>query len=123
MVAPMATFRNYGHRPAALEIANRSLKEREPGIYSGTVRFPVAGKYDVAFLLDSPRIVHCFADEGKEDPSRADKGAAGPSGPPRAFSKSGAYSVYVVAPSLKVGHLALPYFTLIAEEDGKSPAT
>ena len=40
-----------------------------------------------------------------------------------AVSKSGAYYVYVVVPSLKVGHLDLPYFTLIAEEDGKSPAT
>ena len=184
MVAPMATFRNYGHRPAALEVANRSLKEGEPGVYSGTVRFPVAGKYDVAFLLDSPRIVHCFSDEVKEDPSLAYKGPAVSvehltrerrfkagggiavrvrladprSGEPRtgigdvgvlyypatgrtrrnaaakevgdgvyeaslAVSKSGAYYVYVVVPSLKVGHLDLPYFTLIAEEDGKSPAT
>src|SRR4030067_138766 len=39
MVAPMATFRNYGHRPAALEGAHRSLKAGEPGVYSGTVRF------------------------------------------------------------------------------------
>ncbi len=69
MVAPMATFRNYGHRPAALEVVNRSLREKKPGSYGTTVRLPAAGKYDVAFLLDSPRMVHCFAAEVKPNPS------------------------------------------------------
>ena len=181
MVAPMATFRNYGHRPAALTIANRSLKEREPGVYSGTVRFPVAGKYDVAFLLDTPRIVHCFSEEVKENPAIAYTGPAVSiehltrerrvkagegvavrfrltdprSGEPASGIgdagvlyylatgrtkrhaaakevgdgvyeaslpglKAGAYYVYVVVPSLKVGHLDLPYFTLIAESEEKT---
>ena len=35
--------------------------------------------------------------------------------------KGGAYYVYVVVPSLKVGHLDLPYFSLIAEDGGKTP--
>ncbi len=69
MVAPMATFRNYGHRPAALEVVNRSLRENKPGSYGTTVRLPAAGKYDVALLLDSPRLVHCFAAEVKPNPS------------------------------------------------------
>jgi YVTN family beta-propeller protein len=182
MVAPMATFRNYGHRPAALEVANRSLKEGEPGVYSGTVRFPVAGTYDVAFLLDTPRLVHCFSEEVKVNPALAYTGPAVSveyltrerrvkagegvavrfrltdprTGEPRTgirdvgalyylatgrtrrhamakeagegiyevalpALKGGAYYVYVVVPSLKVGHLDLPYFTLIAEDEGNPP--
>ena len=74
MVAPMATFRNYGHRPAALEVVNRSLREKKPGAYGTTVRLPVAGKYDVAFLLESPRMVHCFAMEVKPNPEIARTG-------------------------------------------------
>jgi len=69
MVAPMATFRNYGHRPVALEVVNRSLKETEPGVYKTTVRLPAAGKYDVGFMLQSPRMVHCFAAEVSTNPT------------------------------------------------------
>jgi YVTN family beta-propeller protein len=74
MMAPMATFRNYGHRPAALEVVNRSLKETAPGVYATTVRLPVAGQYDVGFMLTSPRVVHCFAAEVAANPLLARKG-------------------------------------------------
>jgi YVTN family beta-propeller protein len=69
MVAPMATFRNYGHRPAALTVVNRSLREGEPGVYTTKVRLPMAGRYDVGFLLDSPQVVHCFAAEVGKSPT------------------------------------------------------
>lgn len=69
MVAPMATFRNYGHRPVALEVVNRSLKEIEPGVYKTTVRLPAAGKYDVGFMLQSPSVVHCFSAEVALNPA------------------------------------------------------
>lgn len=69
MVAPMATFRNYGHRPVGLEVINRSLKEIEPGLYKTNVRLPAAGKYDVGFMLQSPRMVHCFAAEVASNPA------------------------------------------------------
>jgi len=61
MTAPMGNFRNYGHEPLAAMVVDRSLREKEPGVYSGRVRFPLSGAYDVAFLLGSPRIVHCFS--------------------------------------------------------------
>jgi hypothetical protein len=35
------------------------------------VRIPVAGRYDVAFLLESPRLVNCFSLEAKENPQLA----------------------------------------------------
>jgi hypothetical protein len=146
------------------------------------VRFPVAGTYDVAFLLDTPRLVHCFSEEVKVNPALAYTGPAVSveyltrerrvkagegvavrfrltdprTGEPRTgirdvgalyylatgrtrrhamakeagegiyevalpALKGGAYYVYVVVPSLKVGHLDLPYFTLIAEDEGNPP--
>lgn len=69
MVAPMATFRNYGHRPEALVMVNRSFKETEPGVYKATARLPAAGRYDVGFILTSPQVVHCFAVEVKSNPA------------------------------------------------------
>ncbi len=69
MNAPMGSFGGYGHAARAVTVVDRSLKEVEPGVYTGKVRIPVAGKYDVAFLLDNPRILHCFAAEALENPS------------------------------------------------------
>lgn len=69
MNAPMGSYGGYGHRVAAATVVDRSLKEIEPGTYAGKVRIPVAGHYDVAFLLDNPRVLHCFAAEVLPDPS------------------------------------------------------
>jgi len=68
MNAPMGSFGGYGHAARAVTVVDRSLKEIEPGVYSGKVRVPAAGKYDVAFLLDNPRILHCFSAEARENP-------------------------------------------------------
>ncbi|MGB8843464.1 MAG: hypothetical protein WCC64_20605, partial [Aliidongia sp.] len=40
---------------------DRSLRQTAPGSYGAVVRLPRAGAYDLAVLLDSPRISHCFA--------------------------------------------------------------
>jgi len=61
MGAPMGAFRNYGHQARAIEIVDRSLGELEPGVYTGTVKVPVEGHYDVAFMMDTPRFLHCFS--------------------------------------------------------------
>lgn len=68
MNAPMGAFQNYGHRPRAVEIANRALKETAPGVYSATIRIPSSGTFDVAFLNESPRFLHCFSFEAKPNP-------------------------------------------------------
>jgi YVTN family beta-propeller protein len=60
MGAPMGNFRNYGHETRAIEIVDRSLAEKSPGVYQGRVKIPVAGLYDVAFMMDSPQFLHCF---------------------------------------------------------------
>ncbi len=61
MGAPMGSFRNYGHEARAIEIVDRSLAEVTPGVYRGRVKIPVEGRYDVAFMMDSPQFLHCFA--------------------------------------------------------------
>ena len=61
MNAPMGNFRNYGNRPRAIQVADRTLRETEPGIYSAKVKVPTAGRYDVAFMMESPSILHCFS--------------------------------------------------------------
>jgi len=61
MNAPMGAFQNYGHRPRAVEIANRALKETAPGVYTAVIRVPTSGTFDVAYLNESPRFLHCFA--------------------------------------------------------------
>lgn len=61
MIAPMSSYKNRGHEARAIEIVDRSLSEREPGVYVGQARIPVEGNYDVAFLMDAPEFVHCYS--------------------------------------------------------------
>jgi DNA-binding beta-propeller fold protein YncE len=68
MNAPMGSFAGYGHPARGVTVVDRSLKEVEPGVYAGKVRLPEAGRYDVAFLLDSPRVLHCFSAEAAKNP-------------------------------------------------------
>jgi len=41
-------------------VVDRSLREIKPGVYSTTIKLPASGRYDIAFLNDSPRVSHCF---------------------------------------------------------------
>ncbi len=68
MNAPSSGYQVYGSSARAATVADRSLKEVEPGIYAGRIRIPVAGQYDVAFLLESPEILHCFSIEAASNP-------------------------------------------------------
>ena len=69
MLAPSGNFRNPGHSARAIEVVDRSLKETQAGIYSARVKLPVAGDYDVAFLLESPRLIQCFHVQAKPNPA------------------------------------------------------
>jgi YVTN family beta-propeller protein len=71
MNAPMGSFGGYGHRVQAVTVVDRSLKEISPGVYAGRLRLPVAGHYDVAFLLDNPRVLHCFGADALPSPALA----------------------------------------------------
>lgn len=61
MNAPSSNYRVYGSSPRAVTVVDRSMKEVEPGVYEGRVRIPVAGSYDVAFMMSSPPVLHCFS--------------------------------------------------------------
>lgn len=69
MNAPSSNYKVYGASARAVQVVDRSLKEIEPGVYASKVRIPVAGKYDVAFLLETPRMLHCFSVQAKANPS------------------------------------------------------
>ena len=75
MGAPMGSFRNYGHETRAIEIVDRSLGEKAPGVYRGRVKVPAAGIYDVAFMMDSPQFLHCFT--ASVVPGEVDPGDSG----------------------------------------------
>lgn len=70
MAAPMGSFQNYRRDPKALLVLDNSLVETERGVYSTAIKLPGSGDYDVAFLLDSPRVVNCFNMKVVDDPNR-----------------------------------------------------
>jgi YVTN family beta-propeller protein len=71
MAAPMGSFQNYRRDPKALLVLDNGLVETGRGIYTTVVRLPKPGNYDVAFLLDSPRLVNCFDLTVAENPALA----------------------------------------------------
>lgn len=75
MAAPMGNFNNYGRRPRAVTVVDRSLRERSPGVYETSARLAEGGRYDVAFLVDAPRAVDCFTVAVADEPRT---GAPGP---------------------------------------------
>jgi len=68
MAAPMGSFQNYRRKPRAVMVVDRSLRETTAGVYTTTTKLPKSGIYDVAFLLDAPRVTHCFSAEAKPNP-------------------------------------------------------
>jgi YVTN family beta-propeller protein len=68
MAAPMGSFQNYRRDPRALLVVDRSLRETSPGLYATTIKLTGFGRFDVAFLLDTPRVVNCFELSVRENP-------------------------------------------------------
>src|SRR4051812_43392434 len=74
MAAPMGHFETYGKVPRAVLVVDRSLREVRPGVYETVATLGPAGSYELALLLDSPRIIHCFPFTVAADPARAAAG-------------------------------------------------
>jgi hypothetical protein len=72
MNAASSNYQAYGASARAVTVVDRSLKEIEPGVYAGKVKIPAAGRYDVAFSLDSPKLLHCFSATVAENPQLAE---------------------------------------------------
>jgi YVTN family beta-propeller protein len=71
MAAPMGQFSNYGKKPQAVQVVDRSLRERRPGVYETIAKMSRAGDYEIALFLDSPRMTHCFPVKLAENPQLA----------------------------------------------------
>ena len=68
MNAPASNYKVYGASARAVTVVDRSLREVEPGLYASKVKIPAAGRYDVAFLLDTPQMLHCFSAQAVPNP-------------------------------------------------------
>jgi YVTN family beta-propeller protein len=71
MAAPMGHFRNYGKVPLAVMVVDRGLRETRPGVYETVATMGPPGSYELALLIDSPRVIHCFPVTVAPDPARA----------------------------------------------------
>ncbi len=66
---PMGSYRMYGSRLArAPKVVNRNLRQLQPGVYGTRIKVPASGEFEVAMLIDSPKIIHCFTFTAKPDP-------------------------------------------------------
>jgi hypothetical protein len=61
MAAPADSFDDLGRQPVAVAVVDRSLRQAARGTYTTIARLPAAGVYDLALLLESPRVAHCFS--------------------------------------------------------------
>jgi DNA-binding beta-propeller fold protein YncE len=71
MAAPMGHFRNYGKVPLAVMVVDRGLRETRPGVYETVATMGPPGTYELALLIDSPRVLQCFPVAVAADPARA----------------------------------------------------
>ena len=77
MSAPQGSFSSYGRTPRGVLTVDRSLRERLPGIYETHARLGPAGDFNLAFLLDTPRITHFFDVKVNPNPERSKQAAVG----------------------------------------------
>ncbi|WP_330114495.1 cytochrome D1 domain-containing protein [Pseudomonas sp. JS3066] len=61
MNAPMTGYLNRGHTSRAARVIDRSMREVEPGLFSSRIKLPAPGKFDLAVMLNQPKIAHCFS--------------------------------------------------------------
>jgi YVTN family beta-propeller protein len=68
MNAPAGNYKVFGASARAATVVDRSLREEEPGVFVSTVKIPAAGRYDVAFMLNTPELLHCFSASASANP-------------------------------------------------------
>jgi hypothetical protein len=60
MNAPMGGFSTTDRTPRAVTVVDRGLRKESPGLYTAPLSVPGPGTYDVAVVLDEPRVLTCF---------------------------------------------------------------
>lgn len=81
MNAPMGGFRTDGRVPRAVTVVDRAPREQSPGVFTAAFPVPSAGTYDVAVVLDEPRVLACLTATAQEPAGRAE-----PAPPPAALT-------------------------------------
>jgi YVTN family beta-propeller protein len=76
MNAPMTGYLNRGHTARAVTVVDGSMQEAKPGVFTTQAVLPAAGRFDVAFMLDRPQVLHCFSAEVKPGAATAERQAA-----------------------------------------------
>ncbi len=69
MNAAKGSYPTYGRIPRAVRVIDRSMREKEKGVYSAKLKIPKEGKYDVTFLIDSPWVYNCFEFTAEPNPT------------------------------------------------------
>lgn len=89
---PAGSFQSYGRVPRAVRVVDRGFRQEAPGIYSARFRVPESGDFNVALLLDNPRLTHCFNFSARPD-STVETPA--PSAPPQIeyLTQAGSFKV------------------------------
>jgi len=77
MNAPAGNYRVFGASARAVTVVDRSMQESEPGTFVSTIKIPAAGRYDVAFMLETPQILHCFSADASPGEVLPTQGLAG----------------------------------------------
>jgi YVTN family beta-propeller protein len=70
MAIPSGRLNNYGFEPKAVLVSGRDLREHAPGSYGATFKAPDPGPYDLAVLLDQPRVLRCIGFMVEKDSGR-----------------------------------------------------
>ena len=60
MPIPSGGLTTYGFEPTTIRVVRKSLRQREPGEYTATVKLNRAGEYEAVFYLPDQHVVHCF---------------------------------------------------------------
>jgi YVTN family beta-propeller protein len=69
MSVPMGSYRIYGgHLARSPKVVSRNLRQIAPGVYGTRIKVPASGEFEVAMLIDSPRVTHCFNFTAKTNP-------------------------------------------------------
>jgi hypothetical protein len=69
MSAPMGTFKVSSGLPRAVLALDRSLQESgNSGEYEAVIKLPEPGGFELAFVVNNPRVVHCFPWPVEPDP-------------------------------------------------------
>ena len=77
MNAASGNYRVFGASARAVTVIDRSMREAAPGVFVSTIKIPAAGRYDVAFMLETPQILHCFSAEASRGAAAQDTSLVG----------------------------------------------